>query len=360
MRLLDKYLLKETLAPFFLGFFLILILVFGNIVYSNLNLIVSRLSQWRPVSCYLLCKLPGCILMSLPAGAIFGACMGLGRLSGENELTAIRIAGVPSARIFAAVMCFGALLTVAGYMFQELIIVRSERAAENILKKIYSVPGDLPIEPDVFVKSGDYCIRVRNIERSGGRLLYRKVLLYSLSWTNDFPALITADSAEERSGVWILRNGTAYTFDKKGLPATCAAFETFSLDIDSSVFSSIINAPKENSAYSGLQLRRKVAEYKKAGIKPGDLELEYAFKQAFPLSSVAILFCLVPLCLRISPKSAGNSLVLGICVFFVYWNIMWFARVLGQTGGINPYIAGWSIVICFSAAGLLLVAGVDR
>ncbi|MBQ9359063.1 MAG: LptF/LptG family permease [Abditibacteriota bacterium] len=360
MRLSDKYILKEMTAPFFLGFFLILVLVFGNIVYANLNLIVSRLSQWRLVSCYLLCKLPNCILMSLPAGAIFGTCMSLGRLSRENELTALRIAGIGSVKIIRSVICFGLLLTLAGYLFQEFGVVRSELAADNLMKRIYSVPGDLPIEPDMFVKSGDYCIRVRNIERKDGEIIYHRVMLYRLNWSADYPALITAGRAVERSGVWLLEKGNSYVFDKDGLPLTITSFEKLRLNMDSSVFASLTGVRRENSSYSCLQLREKVREYRKAGIKPGDIELEYAFKQAFPVSSLAILLCVAPLCLRLPRKSAGSSLVVGIGVFFIYWNIMWFSRVLGQTGGLDPYLAGWSIAICFGVAGAILIAGLDR
>ncbi|MBO4548822.1 MAG: LptF/LptG family permease [Abditibacteriota bacterium] len=360
MRLLDKYLIREMAGPFLLGFFLILILVFGNIVYANLNLIVSRLPQWRLVACYLLCRLPGCVLISLPAGAIFGTCMGLGRLARENELTAIGIGGIRPGRIIRSALCFGVILTILGYVFQEYAVVRSESAADGIMKRIYSVPGDLPIEPDIFVKSGDYCIRVGNIERKGGNIIYHRVMLFSLDQSGDYPALVTARSATGDRGVWTLRNGCSYMFDNRGLPGAALAFETMELHIDTSVFASLVGASRDNASYSCLQLREKVRQLKKAGIKPGDAELEYAFKQALPLSSLAILLCLAPLCLMLPQKSAGNSLVAGIAVFFVYWNIMWFARVLGQTGGIDPYLAGWSIVICFGICGAFLMAVVNR
>ena len=50
-----------------------------------------------------------------------------------------------------------------------------------------------------------------------------------------------------------------------------------------------------------------------------------------------------------------NPDLIGIIVLFFYWNVILFSRVLGETGGLSPVIAGWSEVIIFSALGALLM-----
>ena len=139
MKILDRYLLKEMGYPFLYGFLIILLLVFGNIVYSNLNLIVSRLNQWYLVTIYLACTIPNSMLISLPAGAIFGSSIALLRMQRESELTAIRVSGVPNQRLFASIMIFGVIITFIGYFFQEVIVIKAQAKAHETLNTLFSV-----------------------------------------------------------------------------------------------------------------------------------------------------------------------------------------------------------------------------
>lgn len=359
MTLLDRYLFKEMALPFLYGFLLILLLVFGNIVYSNLYLIVSRINEWYLVVSYLFCKIPSCILMSLPAGAIFGSSIALLRMQRESELVAIKVSGVPNSRIFISLMIFGVVLTLVGYLFQEVIVVKAEKKSQTVLNTLFSIPGDLPIEPNIFVKSGNYCIRVQSIERTDKKIIYKSVILYTMTYET-FPTLITAASAIEDNGSWILRNGTSIDFNKDGTPNVIVKFDTLRISLDSKIFSQITSSVKDAKSYSALELKKMIKNNINAGLSAEELELEYASKQAFPLSSLAILFCIVPICLLLPQRASGMGMILGVATFFIYWNIMWFSQILGKTGGLNPYLAGWSIVIIFSLIGCALLCRINR
>ena len=360
LKILDKYLLREMCYPFLYGFLIILLLVFGNIVYSNLSLIVSRIEQWYLVATYLFCKLPSAMLISLPAGAIFGASISLLRMQRESELTAIKVSGVSNQRIFASIITLGIILTLIGYFFQEIVVVFFEKKAAFTLETLFSIPGDLPIEPNLFVKAGDYCIRVQSITRTKDeKTVYNYVMLYKSDF-REYPTQITAKKATEENGYWVLEDGTTIDFNKDSTPNIISRFKILRLKIDTSVFSSFTSSVREGSTYSAMQLKDMVEKNKQAGIPSNSLELEYAIKQAFPLSSLSILFCIVPICLMLPQRKANFGMVIGIVVFFIYWNIMWFSKILGETGFLNPYLSGWSIVIIFSIIGLMLFLRMSR
>ncbi|MBQ7256884.1 MAG: LptF/LptG family permease [Abditibacteriota bacterium] len=352
MKVLDKYLFKEMVFPFLYGFLIILILVWGNIVYSYLNLIVSRISEWYLVLNFLICKLPSCVLISLAAGGIFGVSIGLNRIIKDSEMVALRSAGITSGRIFLSLMIFGIFITLVGYLFQEIIVVRAEDKSFNILQTLYSIPGDIPIEPDVFVKTDQYSIYINSIERNTKEVIYHQVQLYRLN--SGYPTIINAKEAIENNGYWFLKDGFCTSFNKDGSPNTVTTFKTLKLEISSDIFSLITAPIEEEKALSSKQLYEEIKTRSKAGQNTRDLELEYYFKLAFPLSTLFILFCLIPLCLMIPMKNGAVGMVLGIIIFFIYWNIMWFSRILGETGGLPPAPAGFSIVIIFGIAGVIL------
>lgn len=352
MKILDRYLFKEMIFPFIYGFLIILILVWGNIVYSYLTLIVTRLSEWYLVLNFLLCKIPGCVLISLAAGGIFGVCIGLNRICKDSEMVALKSGGITSIRIFASLLIFGLFVSLTGYVFQEIIVVKAEEKGQNILDILYSVPGDLPIEPNLFIKTNDYSVYVGYINRENDKLIYHDVELYKL--TDKFPSVVTAEYAIENHGLWLLNNGWTYSFNPDGSPNVVTNFKTLKVNIADNMFSSLTKPSDDYKSLSANELYKEIVKRKNLSMRADDLELEFNFKLAFPLSTFVILLCLVPLCLMVPMKSSAIGMVLGIVVFFIYWNIMWFARILGEAGGLSPVLAGWSIVIIFGFFGIIL------
>src|SRR5512133_1865830 len=100
MKLLDRYVIREMITPFLAGFFVILILLLGNIVYNNIDTIVAKIGQWRLVLYFILLKSPAFVILSLPAGALFGCSLAISRLVKDNEITVMRAAGISLRRIF--------------------------------------------------------------------------------------------------------------------------------------------------------------------------------------------------------------------------------------------------------------------
>ena len=50
--------------------------------------------------------------MTIPFGVLVGILIGLGRMSSDGEITAMRAAGVPSQKVIAPVMTFALLMTM--------------------------------------------------------------------------------------------------------------------------------------------------------------------------------------------------------------------------------------------------------
>jgi lipopolysaccharide export LptBFGC system permease protein LptF len=86
-----------------------------------------------------------------------------------------------------------------------------------------------------------------------------------------------------------------------------------------------------------------------------DWRTNYHFKLSIPLSCFLIMLCVAPLCLRFGRTGGFMGVLIGVLVLAVYWNIIVFGRLLGSTSLLPPVIAGWSEVIVFSAAGLVLM-----
>ena len=359
MKTIDKYVVREMMVPFITGFSVVLVLLIGNIVYNNISIIVSRLSQWRDVLYYILLQTPDFVLLALPSGALFGCSLAITRLTRDSEITMMRIAGISIIRIFLPVFAVGILISITAYVFQEKVTVWAESQSTKVLRRLWLAPGPPPVEANVFFKVDNYTFYVNSVQRKGNKLKLSNIMIYEPPVGKGFPSLTTAHSADEENHVWVLRDGTTFRVNNNGDPELLAHFETMKLDLRRAISDYFMNQQKTPKAMTISELRQQMNLLQKSGLPASNYKLEYGYKLAIPLSSLVLLFCIAPLSLRFGRGGGFMGVLIGIVVLFFYWNVILFSRVLGETGGLPPAIAGWSEVIIFSLLGMVLMWKVE-
>lgn len=359
MKTLDRYVAKEMLVPFVAGFLVVLVLLVGNIVYNNIGLIVSRLKQWPDLLYYILLQAPYFVMIALPSGALFGCSLAVSRLARDSETTMMRMAGISVRRIFLPVFIVGALISIMAYVFQERVTVWAERESAKVLKRIWMAPGPPPVEANVFFKVDNYYFYVNSVKRYGDKLELGNVMLYEPPAGPGFAQLTTAKSAVEENHVWVLREGIIYRVAQDGEPELVGHFKKMKLDLRRALTDYFVQEQKTPKAMSLTELRQQMKMLQQSGLDDKVYKLEYGYKLAIPLSSLVLMFCVAPLSLRFGRGGGFMGILIGIVVLFFYWNVILFSRVLGETGGLPAAIAGWSEVIVFSAAGVVLMWKVE-
>ncbi len=99
MKILDRYIGREVLGPFILGILGFVMVMIVDLLFTFVDLIINRGVPLGVMGQLLLFKLPAIMIMTFPVATLFGVTMCLGRLSHDNELSALRTSGVPFTRI---------------------------------------------------------------------------------------------------------------------------------------------------------------------------------------------------------------------------------------------------------------------
>ncbi|MGD2175658.1 MAG: LptF/LptG family permease, partial [Candidatus Brocadiaceae bacterium] len=189
---LQRYVLKDTLKALVPAFAtLVLIMVAGfcmQLLHEGLD--VVRLRRLLPP------LLAYCVPMVLPAAVLTAVVMTFGRLSADNELVAIRAAGIHLFTIVLPVLLAAVILTGVTAFFQFELVPRSRAAIERLKynafqqilldKVVLSARRQFAFDP-VFIQYEDFV---------GGRLTN----LFLLKMRRRYPdMLITAGSAVIRA-----------------------------------------------------------------------------------------------------------------------------------------------------------------
>lgn len=359
MKTLDRYVAREMLVPFIAGFLVVLVLLVGNIVYNNIALIVSRIGQWPLLLYYILLQTPYFVMLALPSGALFGCSLAVSRLARDSEIAVMRMAGVSVLRIFLPIFVVGALVSVVAYVFQEAVTEWAGRESVKVVKRLYLAQGPAPVEANIFFRVENCYFYVHHVERREGRLELANVMIYELPTAQGYPTLTTAKSAVEENRVWVLRDGVSYRMNSQGDPELVAQFAKSKLDLRRALTDYIAEEQKTPKTMTIAQLREQMNVLGKSGLETKAYQLEYGYKLAIPLSSLVLMFCVAPLSLRFGRAGGFMGVLIGIVVFFFYWNVIVFSRVLGEMGGLSPTLAGWSEVIVFGAVGAFLMWRVE-
>lgn len=359
MKILDKYVIREMLVPFVAGFSVVLVLLMGNIVYNNIGIIVSRIKQWPDVLYYILLQTPYFVMLALPAGALFGCALAVSRLARDSETTMMRMAGISVRRIFLPIFVVGALVSATAYIFQEQVTVWAERESVKVMRRLWLAPGPPPVQANVFFRADNYYFYVNTVTRDVDKLKLSKIMVYEPPVGSGFPTLTTAETAVLENNVWVLKNGITYRVNADGDPELIGHFKTMRLDLRRALTDYFMQEQKTPRAMTISELRGQMDQLEKSGLNAKHYQLEYGYKLAIPLSSLVLMLCVAPLSIRFGRGGGFMGVLIGIVVLFFYWNVILFSRVLGETGGLPPLLAGWSEVIIFSAIGVLLLWKVE-
>ena len=124
---------------------------------------------------YVLLSMPGMVSQLLPLTALLGSVLGLGMLSSNSELTAMRSGGISLARIIWAVMKVAIGLVIIGIVMSEWLAPRSDNFAQTFRSVALSKQLSMEGKQGLWAREGMDVVNVREIlpgERLGDIFIY--------------------------------------------------------------------------------------------------------------------------------------------------------------------------------------------
>src|SRR6187455_3466315 len=150
MRTLDRYLIRESVGPFFLALGLF---TFVLAVRPMLDQAQSLLSKGVPVPTVgflLLTLLPQALGLTLPMAFLAGLLMAFGRLSGDRETVALLACGVNPLRMLWPVLFLAAVVGGFTLYVMVLLVPDSNQKFREITASFVAQAAQSDIKPLVF------------------------------------------------------------------------------------------------------------------------------------------------------------------------------------------------------------------
>ena len=151
MRLLRSYILKLHLVPFLLGFGVVTFILVMDVLFDYLDLVVNRGVAVGVVLQLYLLSLGYIIALSLPCAVLVATLMTFGRLSQDNEITALKASGVHLGNVLVGPLVAAAILTVGLALFDNYALPETNHAFANLLIDIGRMRPTVRLQEGTFI-----------------------------------------------------------------------------------------------------------------------------------------------------------------------------------------------------------------
>src|SRR5256885_7962217 len=134
--MLFRYIFREIIPSALLGTMLATFVIFLQRSGPVFELLIRSSAQPAKVAYLFTLAFPALLPMTIPFGVLVGILIGLGRMSSDGEITAMRAAGIPSQKVIAPVMMFALLGTAAAGASSIWLTPAATRESYRIANKL--------------------------------------------------------------------------------------------------------------------------------------------------------------------------------------------------------------------------------
>ncbi|MFQ5684221.1 MAG: LPS export ABC transporter permease LptF [Candidatus Binatia bacterium] len=348
-RTLSLYVVVEILPPFFFG-----LLVFTGIllvarILKLVDLVVTRGVPFLQTAKLLTFILPTFLETTLPMALLLGIFLGLGRLSSDQEILALKATGVSPSQILLPIGMVALVLSLiillmttwlrpAAYLAlkQELYNIAKNRAGTLLKGKVFNdvFPGVL-IYVDEVVPPGNTSKGVLIVDRRNPareNIIIGKVALF-------------LPDEESKILSFKLFDGSVHEKNKKRPGFSQTHFNTYDFKLDvEETFSNPRRKKEPNpKEMSLLHLIRVINLKEKQGLKPTPELID--FHKRFSFAFAPLIFSLLGVSLVMVPTRSptGRSWGFGLCLtwLLIYYGLLSLGKALGQKEILPAALALW-------------------
>lgn len=169
--ILARYILKEHIAPFFYALFVITFLFLVDFLIRILTSILSKGLGWRVVLEIMILNLAWMLALSIPMAVLVATLMAFGRISSDNEFTAIKALGISPFRAMLPVLIVASLLGAGLIYFNNKILPEANFRAAALRNDIGRKKPTALITPRSLIRDFEnYLIWIDRLDPASGAL----------------------------------------------------------------------------------------------------------------------------------------------------------------------------------------------
>src|SRR5262245_51593221 len=354
-----RYVFKEVLSPTFLGLCVYVLVFIMNALFELAELTIKKDLSVRSVATILFFYLPRVLEMTIPMAILLGVLVGVGRLSTDSEVVALRAGGVSYWKILFPVLTLGLI----GWAVSSILILGVEPGAnykrrQIYMRLMYSADMRREIKPRVFFEEVPGMLLYADEVHQAGDFL-EKVFIYQSE--EGGKELVTV--ARRAQIDYERQSGMARFFLEGGVTHSTTPNQPESYEVSRFDRQMIVKEPDESfKLRSSLVTHPPPKNYREQSLSDLAVTISRAgaiehaetrqrvignilaiMHERFALPAACLVFAILGLPLgvmnRRGGKASGFSVSIGVSI--LYWILYSAGQNLVSQGQLSPYVGLW-------------------
>ena len=379
LNLLHRHVLKEVLASTALAMGLfVFVLLLGNAMRDIAELVAAGKLDFMVFLKLMGLLIPYVAAYALPLGVLTGTLMALGRLSSQQEITAMKSSGISLYQIASPVFVISFIGMIAGVVVNLHYAPQSRLAYKHLMVSAISENPIGFIEERRFIREfPGYVIYMG--DRDGP--LMKDFWIWELDDEKRVKLFLRAKEGEinfdktDNALVLTLRDGTAEQRDDSGSegladePMRSLFFGELPIELPmGKIFGekSQRQARIKEMTFSQLMVKRDLALAEETEAAEGisknrmkvQMHMQKSFAMAFSVFSLAIFG--VPLAIQVGRKESYANLAIALIIAMTYYFLIIAVSWLEGARALRPDLLIWLPNLIFQAVGFYLIQRANR
>jgi lipopolysaccharide export system permease protein len=342
-QILYRYLLLEILPPFWVS-----LLAFTSIVFLGRMMKVTQMIVVKGVGLIEVLKtcaylLPYLLVFTLPMAATVGILLALTRLSADQEMVAMKTAGLSYTQLLPPILAFSLGTAALTLLLTVFASPWGQHATKELLKEVVKKRADLGIQEQVF--NTDFqglMLFINHVSPRHGDL--DGIFAYDYR-DQENPNTVYAQKGKlsfdpgQEVILMELFDGRVLRWGSDPNRFQSVEFKRYQLPLQ--LFTFTLKGEKSESEMSLRELWAMMSVNPRGSPLYNRAAVELNQRFAMPLG--ALLLCLMAMPLGLSPRQHGRTwgMILGLVIFLVYYVVFTASWRLAINARINPSLAPW-------------------
>ncbi len=350
MKILYKYILKETYPPAILSLAVFSFILIINLLFQLAELIVEQGFSFYKGSLFFVAALPVLLSYTVPIATLSGVLIAVSRLSSDREITAMKASGVNTSKLLVPLLTSSFFLSVVLAIFNFYLVPYCSDFQDKMVSS--TITNKVVIRS---LKPKEFFDKIENIllfvdDYDDKNQVYKNLLVYQ-NPKEGLEILTLAKSAKpinegDEKISFIIKDGKSYTFKNKTPgDVEVSSFDEQILRIEQQKQTAQKDKPDLTSISTPLLFQLAF------GKNRGDdfYTFEYEFFRRIANSIVVIIFILIAFPLGIADIGGGKnaSFSISILLILLYWIVQSSLGNLSLKGKMGPFWGAFGPTIIF-------------
>jgi lipopolysaccharide export system permease protein len=344
-KILDRYIMRELLAPFFLSIAVLTLALFLQKMFRLTELVLSKGSSLAATGKLLLYIMPGFLAMTIPISLLVAALTAFARLSSDSEVTAMKASRVSLYAMVRPVMKFSIVLFFVTAVIAHFLAPNAMFAFKAQLFNMLKARAMVGLEQGVFSSTFDgmviYVDKMNSLDDMQG-------IFISDERSGSEPYTIVAKQGrlitnmENLNVTLVMEHGSIHLQPRAEDVYSLMFFDSGRLNIDINRATMRYSGSGRNiDEMDSRELLGALRHARTAGEPTKMIEIE--FQKRMSISYACLVFGLIgaPLGIRKSRTGRSAGIAISILVILVYYIILGTAARLADSGAVSPATATW-------------------